>query len=359
MEESNAGQKPTKIVISQADIEREKKDRKTRILKEREEATDLSDTNTTHPLNRESIIKLINIEFPNIQLDQVDIPKMSENTDMMEEWESARILKRRDRIKGESDWQYTMRVIYEELFGVNQAPGDDSVFEDDKREDYNPMQSRIYKETTGMTPGGLISHMRYRDSYNNMTLEKAAKMNPRGGNTKSALEWFKKDKSIEPHFVGMDFLEMIQRCTDPRFQKWNFEPRYATGIMGPHQIGEIFTGKRAVPTDWDTYGYRLIKMIASEPQMMANIKDREFLTTLGYGENANPNGLDILQDSWRRSRNYYANIGKMSEKDNPKVHDLVKRLLLIRTHPEMQVFFKYISPSGYINEAVHQENQLI
>ena len=335
---SDLEQEPGHIKITQGDLESswEVGD------KAREKATDLSEVDTTHYLDRFEVAAYVAKEFPDYaeKLTKSARPIISDHPDMMERWESARILKRKDKHSYETSQSYFIRALYEEMFGVNQAPGDETVqkdFEISKDPSSNPEKLRVYQGIMGMTPGGLMSHFAFLGSISGVSLEDAPKLNLKGKTCAEAypslnaeLGW----PNAEP------VIDLIYHFTTLR------DASYMAAHKRQFTIRNIETGKK-YPPEYDSIGYRLMLMCHDCPDMIIPVQDEELLRELGF-KWAAPKHL-VYKRVWEVSQVVYDLIGSGEIKFTEEQHKAIDRMLKIRTHPEMQVFFKYLSPSGYIN----------
>ncbi|OGG30534.1 hypothetical protein A3A63_02885 [Candidatus Gottesmanbacteria bacterium RIFCSPLOWO2_01_FULL_46_9] len=79
---------------------------------------------------------------------------------------------------------------------------------------------------------------------------------------------------------------------------------------------------------------------------LLHIKGDMPLTRAGY-----------VVEAWHHFQRFFNDWGFFKDRDENGMKDLVQQFLTIRTHPEMQVFFTYLSPSGYINSWLEGEKR--
>lgn len=260
-------------------------------------------------------------------------PKLSQNPDEFELWESAAILARKGNL-GESTRGYLQRRLYEEAFSVTQF--------------HNGAKPPKWEGETGATPGGLLSHYylnsgRWGESMDILVED---------------LDW-----------SGDDLGEVFKRFSDEGVSAENLErvlnslhsmhmqrvPR--SGSFEEHPSSrDVLDGEYKKDSVWsrlDPISLRLLQMLQSAPDMRADVEDDELVKRIprGYHPDARPNKAELLLRTWTASQPLLTPEGTYNKSEDPAVLRALNDLLYFRTHPEMQVFFRYLSPSGYINAA--------
>lgn len=282
-----------------------------------------------HPFEREDLLDIVRKYAPEYveRLKAVTRPQLSSNPSDMEKWEAEQIVRRKKLFYGESNFNYLVRVLYEETFSVNQFP------------------EHPYKESNGLTPGGLISHYLCMDTINGV----------------GALDVAKYDLAKET------LLEALKN--EPDYRRKEALLRFASEITYPWRLGFFNPiGSREFliisrldkfkPSDeLETYGYRLLKMLKGTPELRQPIKDeglRNFIGLHPSSEMALASGVSSI---WHKlgkapgplfTENGMYKVIFDDEKPSQEVIDALKNLLFVRTHPDLQVIYRYFSPSGYL-----------
>lgn len=275
---------------------------------------------TTHPFDDPEFLRFIAREFPD-SLDAVKTatrPTISDQPDEFETWESAQILTRKIRFGFEGDSQYLSRLLYEESYSVNQHPGID-----------NPP---IFQGVPGLTPGGLVSHFYFEGKMNRSTIEDVI-VKPLVGNTVS-----ESLQGMDDFWEKMDLLDIVAVCTYAR-------SRFHVNL---HDLAR--DPSRPYTPNVDSVGFRLLKMLQAAPEMMEKTTDMQLKETAEVRpyQMDQPTPLtEVLTASWKKfSRLLFE---EPASYEDPKIKQALSELLFVRTHPKMQIFYKYLSPSGYLN----------
>jgi hypothetical protein len=248
----------------------------------------------------------------------------------MEKWEAEQIIRRKRQFYGESNFNYLVRVLYEETFSVNQFP------------------ACPHKESNGLTPGGLISHYLCMDTIDGV----------------GALDVAKFD------LAGETLLEALQN--EPDYRRRESILRHASEITYPWRLG-FYNPIKSIeyrivakldnfkPSDeLETYGYRLLKMLKGTPELRQPIKDEGLRSFIGLHPSSEMTLAAGVASIW-------AKIGKApgplftedgaykvvfnDEKPSREIVEALKNLLFVRTHPDLQVVYRYFSPSGYLGNS--------
>ncbi|MBI3887959.1 hypothetical protein HY310_02730 [Candidatus Microgenomates bacterium] len=249
-------------------------------------------------------------------------PRLSPQPDELETWETNEILRRTQRMEGESDFGYILRTLYEEMFSAEQ-PGING--------------SPIFKGSHAPTIGGFISHYFPNGTINGVGVETLSRLNLKGENLKQVVaaeqNWKMQQGlvSISNAIAGGTFVNAGQ---------------YDDAVMkgGPY------------PVELDTLGLRYIRLLHKVPQLVSPIADQKLLEFAGY-KNL-PREIPVFQvvhNLWQKFGYTESDIFDKDgflrhEWEDNKVINGFQNLLYLRTHPELQVLFKYYSPSGFLNE---------
>lgn len=261
-------------------------------------------------------------------------PEISDNPDDFELWESAVILRRRERIPGEGARGYLQRWLYEEAFSVTQFPSETA----------KSLTPR-WPHQGGMTPGGLASHY-----YLTQRLFSGE------GRTMDILV-----EDID--WSGRNLHEVFSRLEQDGADKSILQSVHSalTSMYAQRGLGGSMVSFRDVLDDYysdadpflDSISLRLLQMLWSTPEMREEVEDPELVErfpdngrTLGK-----PNRVELLLRAWTASQPLLTPEGTYNKSEDPEVLKALNDLLYFRTHPETQVFFRYLSPSGYINAA--------
>src|SRR3989339_895579 len=76
-----------------------------------------------HPLDDPEFRAFVQREFPERaeRIAEMAKPTVSNNPNELESWEARHILQRKQRLEFEGDFDYLIRLLYEEMFSVNQT----------------------------------------------------------------------------------------------------------------------------------------------------------------------------------------------------------------------------------------------
>lgn len=279
-----------------------------------------------HAFDNPEFREFLNTAFPQYaeRLDDVARPGLSASPDELEQWEAERILARKQPFNHESHRLYLHRLLYEEAFSVNQKPGLD------------PPET-IYG-VAGMTPGGLISHRYPEYDFSALTVGQAATL---------------------PEVEAVTFSDAVKQINE---RDWKMAHQFidmATQIVRPEPLGfpmrrnsllaqKILTGQ-TVSVEYETIAFRLLKMLHTAPEMLESVHDKALQLRFMQADYDLPRA-QLLQWAWGRSQPILPD-GYYTSAETPEVKTAVDNLFALRTHPEMQVFFRHLSPSGYMNDA--------
>lgn len=283
-----------------------------------------------HPFDKTEIRKILQEQFgiSSEQLQTVTKPKLSAEPDEMELWETQHIVARREKmVQLESDFRYLVRTLYAESFSVDQHPEG---------------RFQLYKGSSGFTPGGLLSHFGLLLSSAGH-LEKAVEWQLSGS---TLAEFYSFAKGRQPEFSNQLFLDLLMiviKCTHSRDQV-----RFGLPLE-PRILQQIKQGQ-AYPVDLDAIGFRLLSMIAQNPEMAAKVEDPQLIELLGIPSRHSINRAQVLYYAWEKSSVLFDYVGYGGD-PSVKVIEALQVLLKVRFHPEMQIFYQHFSPSGYLGSA--------
>ncbi len=294
-----------------------------------------------HPFEREplnSILKsMYDISSENIA--SVTKPRISNHPDDLELWESQQIVGRRERYPLEPDDGYLVRMLYEEAFSVNQNPS---------------LSSVLHKSSAGLTPGGLLSHFASFGPSNE--LRQVLDTQPSGATLQEAYQLWTTDPETgkdydDPTKIAIANSKFIQ-LADAVIQITKSQDKLGSIVFnrltGYHVLQRLKEGVLP-PEDLNTIGFRVFKMLLVAPEFLSPVSDRDFLKKLGV---THTNPIAVMQAHamvWRKCKPLFDFVGSGREMREQEITALAL-LLSMRFHPEFQVFYRYFSPSGYLNE---------
>lgn len=288
---------------------------------------------TPHPFDSPSIIAEIRKYAPEYE-DKIRTAKrprvLSENPSDLQRWESTQVLRRKqmDPLR-EDNFGWLLRTLYEETFLVCADP-------DKPRE----MRSN-FEGSEGLTTGGLISHYLSRHRINGASVKdivtydlngrslKEALINEPDYNKRQSILCFAQEQSSDSNFRMFDGISMSKMVQDPT--------------------------KYRIPSFMNTYGYRLLRLLKNVPELCQQIKEPTLKKVIGYKENTELTIAEFIQLFWHKvgtipgspiltDRGGFKQVGDLG------VVDGLKTLLEVRTHPELQVIYQYVSPSGHLDK---------
>lgn len=258
-------------------------------------------------------------------IDLASRPSISSRPDELEQWEAERILQRKQRFSYEEPEMFLRRLLYEEMFSVNQRP------------DLEPPDT--LHGVAGMTPGGLISHNYPGYTNRRFTLEDALELDETSEPTLiQALQEVHQRNQLQAQDLfevahSMVYPDILSDPTHPFARRRIFE----RGLNGN------------VPDRYETVAYRMMKMLRAAPEMMGVVQDKD-LQARFTAPTTEISRARLLVLAWHNSQSLLPD-GYYTSADTSEVRAAVDNLLAFRTHLEMKVFFKFLSPSGYINDS--------
>lgn len=226
---------------------------------------------------------------------------------------------------------YLLRTLYEECFSINQNT--------------NQQPPPTHQESAGMTTGGLVSHY-YLDGVDQASIEEISSYDFDRTSPQAAVASLTDTKQKEllmEMAVNASFsnLPFKQRATATKFSSLRSLPR----VINSNQPWK--------PRPWtETSGFGLLNLLLSAPEFLAEVEDPKLLEIFDLRPDQKISRAHFLSLAWKRmSYNLIDSSGHFKLYDDGEIKEILAKLLRVRLHPEMQIFFKYFSPSGYINEA--------
>jgi hypothetical protein len=272
-----------------------------------------------HPFDDPSFKGFLSNEHPEFlgRAESSYRPQTSESADELETWEAERIELRKQRFPHETDELYLRRLLYEESFSVNQQP------------DVNPPVT--FQGVAGMTPGGLISHFYPRYAMNGVNL---------------------RDTLDTPELGMPNLAEALSAASQRRrlatIISTIMQPYALTGMRRYNlRLARDLEAGTGLTEEHNNVAFRMLKMFRAAPEMMKPVTDTQ-LQTAFVSHDKPIARAELIVRAWEKSQAILPN-GYYTSAEAPEIKSAVNNLFMLRTHSEMQIFFKYLSPSGYIN----------
>ncbi len=276
----------------------------------------------THPFDTKELKEFFQKHFPEYAdlITQCKRPGLSENPDEMEKWEAQRIRKRKQRFKDETLTGWLNRVLYEETFLVDPFPG---------RTDIDLKQG-----IPGFTPGGLISHHYILGSSNGRTIEDVLALS-----TEESLE--EQLLSLPDRREQLNFLDVISNST---YRRNSDSIPFLPLVLRSIQENKSF------PQELNSIGYRLLRILqARRDDFYSSVKDPKLKECVKISDKKITK-IVLLYSAWSRFQSLLTKQGGIRSLMSEKLKSDLKDFLFFRTHPETQIFYEYLSPSGFLNE---------
>lgn len=296
-----------------------------------------------HPFDERELGDWLEANYQDLmeQIEAAQRPEISTQPDDLEVWETARILERKKCkfFEEKNHFSYLMRVLYEECFSVNQNP----------ELKYPPMM----KDLLGMVPGGLLSHFLNFNVSDGYSIKTVIETNFKGYTLKDVMQLNQEDNSSKNHRL-IDAISIIAINNTYHTMREMFLHSRAIQLVRLIQQNKDIT----YPPKIDSVGFRLLCMLRDTPEMQMIVEDPTLKEMFSIKKEA-VTRYEIFTFAWRYfSQRLIDTNGTYKFETNEGVKEAVGKLLQFRTHPELQIFFKYFSPSGYINQnSVDSENQ--
>jgi hypothetical protein len=258
-----------------------------------------------HPLqdpDYEAFIDQLRVDHD--QLRQVMYPVTSANPDELELWEAEQITARQARHPYESDLVFFTRRLYEEAFSVNQFP------------------KQRFKGSAGVTVGGLVTHCFMRGSI--------LAVDDRLGDI---AQW--------EELAQVNMHNALVAISQNRGEVVSGDLRQIISYIS-HGIDREYP---------EIFGFRLLQLLHKVPEMSEIVIDESLLRRYFPDDHDVPvSRTELLYAAWGQSRSLLDDSGQYKHELDEEARAALVNLVALRTNPEMQLFFKYLSPSGYLNE---------
>ncbi len=283
-------------------------------------------SNAEYYLDRQDLREIIQKNWPDMlgRLEEIERPGISNHPDELEEWE-VRERKKRIATLSEMPALYALQaLLYEECFGANANPG----------------QEITHLESYAPTPGGLLSHGYPWGTFDGATLESVSKLDFKGSNAKEAVA------SLNDYIQKNQLAGIIARTLYSRLDFLSDSSRRFT-------FRSLQDPKVAPKEESTTWGFRLIQMLKEEKVLVEPVENTELKDVVHKGSKAEWSRAMYWHMLWKKMSNKFIVGDGSNNFRNPNdqaVLDSIGELLFVRTHPEVQILFKYLSPSGYLNQ---------
>lgn len=288
-----------------------------------------------HYLDDEKVRAAIFENYPEISpdsLDSISKPKISNHPDELEAWEVEQRSKRvADLSESSNDQLRKMQMcLYEECFGVNSTPG----------------VNKGFRDSLAPTPGGILSHGAPRYIINKQSLETVSLLEFEGNTARDCVSSLKdfSDKEKLAYLLAEISAPAVLGSSS-----------YMSSRGKNSIVDSLLRPNRQPPEDVTTWALRLIKMVKECPELSQTIQDPELKKLIGINPKIETNLINAWSVLWREmsggllEQNASGPVNyKNPNEENTRL--MIGRLLKIRLHPETQILFKYISPSGYLND---------
>lgn len=120
-----------------------------------------------------------------------------------------------------------------------------------------------------------------------------------------------------------------------------YRARYTTRdlmiILEQGNWGQFFDS-----TGINATGYRLLQMLHFAKEMTQPIQEET--------EEFSGSRIKLIGNAWTDAQPLLPG-GSYTSNRSPELDSALAKLLRLRLQPDMQIFFEYLSPSGYINKA--------
>lgn len=282
-----------------------------------------------HPIEQHpELLDLIEELFPNKgykeRLLLANRPTISDNPDEMEKWETEVILRRKqmlpvEKISNQPNLAYLIRLLYEETFSVRQFAGKKN-------------------GSQGTTLGGLLSHHLFFGSVNGISLNSIKELEIVEKSFKAEFERLVKIndfKSLE---------KLVKLATKIGLPSNYYMPEYASRIRET-----MLRTKNYFQLDMvEQMGYRAILILHENQDLLKNNSDPTLKEICASHNDSSI--LYFLHRLWGiLSKNLFLEGGYYKTSIDSELLKFLEKLIIFRTHPDTQILYKYLSPSGYIN----------
>jgi hypothetical protein len=104
---------------------------------------------------------------------------------------------------------------------------------------------------------------------------------------------------------------------------------------------------------YDVSGFRYFKMLVEDEALMQPVRDPGLKEMFNIDKNQGINKVELWHRSWAdfiHQRQILTERGTYAHDFMPGFKEGLGKLIALRIHPETQSFYKYLSPSGYVND---------
>lgn len=283
----------------------------------------------THYLDQREIAAYVDHVAPELRtlLETCTHPGSSRDPDILELWENSQRAKRINSLSLLATPHNLQALLYEECFGVNATPGVNEEF----------------LESVAPTPGGLISHAQPFEVVDiDGRIEKIMALDLSGHHLNEVFA--KQPDNSARHSLAT---AIAQSTYPPKISRDPYElhrTRLRTRLTRNLSLDE--------KTEQEIFGWalRYLRIVQKIPSLLQPITDEKLAPMMGLIHSSKRTKLEFWHVAWAKMSTAFLNDGIYKNVHDPLVADGMKKLLTIRTHPEFQDLFLYLSPSGYLNE---------
>lgn len=249
-------------------------------------------------------------------------PGISDNPDELEKWEAEVILRRKQKLPNDFAIAHLIRILYEETFSVRQFQGKQSGSE-------------------GMTLGGLLSHHYFRHKVDGVDLNTVLDLEITENTFKDEFERLVKNND----FKSLEKLVILVTETA-------FTERYFTQGHAHRMRTNLLRRRMYIHSEMaENMGFRAIKVIHSNPTLLQKVTDKKLLEIPRVDFETNL--VYLLHRLWGILGNspgvFFSEGGYYKYEATEELLTGLERLILFRINTQTQILYKYLSPSGYIN----------
>lgn len=290
-----------------------------------------------HPLEQFPVLlDLVDTYFPDKGyrklLLECSKPSISDAPDEMEEWEAEVILRRKqpleiEQFTGQPGIPYLIRLLYEETYSVRQFQGSKNGSE-------------------GITLGGLLSHHYFGDSTDGVSINTIAELDLPYQTFEEAFLMLAAQDDYKT------FEKLVTLVTEIGFPKRYFLPGHSFRMRQ-----NLLRNKKYIKSDvMENMGYRMVKIINENQELLDKIDEKNFNSLIKFPFDAT--FIQALYYMWGQlSKRLFNDGGYYKTEITTELLEALEMLILLRTNPQNQILYKYLSPSGYINSQKTKETQ--
>lgn len=255
-------------------------------------------------------------------------PKLSDNPDELEQKEAYWRKQRQQLYLGEDPLKYVIRLLYEDCFSVNQQVGS--------------MNPSSFHGSFGLTTGGLLSHYLSPGASSFLDIFTLTEMYGDAETLAEAIQILERE-NVAPSTMNQ-FFNAVDAHT-----KGSNTALIPTRSHLPHNsflevIEQAMDGKQGYEEIVDTIVSRMVGLIR-ELHLQQPLQQDPLVDDWQDQSKA-----EVIYSAWHAAQVVInRETGTFKSIFDPGVLGTVELLLKIRTHPELQFFFEYYSPSGHLN----------